>query len=68
MKTKAPIFTKVMLGILLAGSIAACNKPKTDDKIATAVREVRTLADRKTDAATDVEVPGVKILGMCRGS
>jgi outer membrane protein len=36
MKTKAPIFTKVTLGILLAGSIAACNKPKTDDKTATA--------------------------------
>lgn len=36
MKTKAPIFTKITLGILLAGSIAACNKPKTDEKAATA--------------------------------
>lgn len=37
MKTKAPIFTQITLGILLAGSIAACNKPKTDDKSATTV-------------------------------
>lgn len=34
MKMNAPIFTKVTLGILLAGSMAACNKPKTDDKAA----------------------------------
>ena len=32
MKTTASIFTKISLGILVAGSIAACNKPKTDDK------------------------------------
>jgi outer membrane protein len=32
MKTKAYIFTRITLGILLAGTIAACNKPKTDDK------------------------------------
>jgi outer membrane protein len=32
MKTKASIFTKISLGMLLAGSLAACNKPKTDDK------------------------------------
>lgn len=37
MKTKAQIFTKITLGMLLAGSIAACNKPKTDDKSATTV-------------------------------
>lgn len=37
MKTKAPIFTKITLGILLAGSIAACNKPKPDNKSATTV-------------------------------
>ncbi|MDB5008160.1 MAG: skp [Mucilaginibacter sp.] len=32
MKTTASIFTKITLGALLAGSIAACNKTKTDDK------------------------------------
>jgi outer membrane protein len=32
MKTTASIFTKITLGVLLAGSIAACNKTKTDDK------------------------------------
>jgi outer membrane protein len=35
MKTKASIFTKITLGVLLAGSIAACNKTKTDSKPAT---------------------------------
>ncbi|MDF2431410.1 MAG: outer membrane protein [Mucilaginibacter sp.] len=34
MKTTASIFTKITLGVLLAGSIAACNKTKTDDKAA----------------------------------
>jgi outer membrane protein len=37
MKTTASIFTKITLGVLLAGSIAACNKAKTDDKPAAAV-------------------------------
>ncbi len=32
MKTTASIFTKITLGILIAGSIAACNKTKTSDK------------------------------------
>ncbi len=32
MKTTASIFTKISLGVLVAGSIAACSKPKTDDK------------------------------------
>ena len=36
MKTTASIFTKITLGILLAGSIAACDKTKTNDKAATA--------------------------------
>jgi outer membrane protein len=36
MKTTATIFTKITLGILIAGSIAACNKTKTEDKAATA--------------------------------
>jgi outer membrane protein len=36
MKTTASIFTKITLGVLLAGSIAACNKTKTDDKPAAA--------------------------------
>jgi outer membrane protein len=35
MKTTAPIFAKITLGVLLAGSIAACNTPKTNDKPAT---------------------------------
>jgi outer membrane protein len=36
MKQKGSIFTKITLGVLVAGSIAACNKPKTDDKTAAA--------------------------------
>lgn len=32
MKTTASIFTQITMGLLLAGSIVACNKPKTDDK------------------------------------
>jgi outer membrane protein len=32
MNTTASNFTKITLGVLLAGSMAACNKPKTDDK------------------------------------
>ncbi len=36
MKTTASIFTKITLGVLLAGSIAACNKSKTDSKPITA--------------------------------
>jgi len=35
MKTTASIFTKITLGVLLAGSIAACNKTKTDSKPST---------------------------------
>jgi len=34
MKTTASIFTKITLGILLAGSMAACNNTKTDEKSA----------------------------------
>jgi outer membrane protein len=34
MKTKAPILSKITLGVLLAGSLAACNKTKTDSKSA----------------------------------
>jgi outer membrane protein len=36
MKSTASIFTKITLGVLLAGSIAACNKPATTDKSTTA--------------------------------
>ncbi len=32
MRTTASIFTRITLGVLFAGSIAACNKNKTDDK------------------------------------
>jgi len=32
MKSTASIFTKITLGVLLAGSIAACNKPATTTK------------------------------------
>ena len=32
MKTRASILTKITLGILIAGSMAACNKTKTDNK------------------------------------
>lgn len=37
MKTTASIFTKITLGVLLAGSIAACDKGKTNDKSTTPV-------------------------------
>jgi len=40
MKTTASIFTKITLGVLLAGSIAACNKTKTDDKPASGATTV----------------------------
>jgi outer membrane protein len=40
MKNTASIFTKITLGVLLAGSIAACNKPKTDDKTSAAAAQV----------------------------
>ena len=43
MKTKASIFTKITLGVLLTGSIAACNKPKTDDKPAAAPSNKETI-------------------------
>lgn len=36
MKTRASFLTKIATGILLAGTIVACNKPKTDDKPAAA--------------------------------
>lgn len=36
MKTRASFLTKIATGILLAGTIIACNKPKTDDKPAAA--------------------------------
>jgi outer membrane protein len=32
MKTRASILTKITLGVLIAGSMAACNKTKTDNK------------------------------------
>jgi outer membrane protein len=32
MKTTASLFTKITFSVLLAGSIAACNKPKTEEK------------------------------------
>ena len=32
MKTTASILTKITIGVLLAGSMAACNKAKTDNK------------------------------------
>ena len=32
MKLTSPLFTKITLGVLLAASIGACTKPKTDDK------------------------------------
>jgi outer membrane protein len=32
MKTTASIFTKITLSVLIAGSMAACNKPKATDK------------------------------------
>jgi len=35
MKTTASIFTKITLGILIAGSIAACNKQKTESAAST---------------------------------
>jgi outer membrane protein len=34
MKIKASIFTKITLSVLFAASIAACDKPKTNDKAA----------------------------------
>lgn len=37
MKTTASVLTKITLGVLLAGSIGACTKPKTDDKTAPVV-------------------------------
>ncbi|WP_428329123.1 OmpH family outer membrane protein [Mucilaginibacter sp.] len=44
MKQTASIFTKITLGVLLAGSIAACNsKTKTDDKAPAA-----TVAEKET--------------------
>jgi len=36
MKTQASFLTKIATGILLASTIIACNKPKTDDKPAAA--------------------------------
>jgi len=45
MKSTASIFTKITLGVLLAGSIAACNKPATTDKTTTAAVQV---ADKAT--------------------
>jgi len=36
MKTKASIFSKISLGVLLTGGIVACNQPKTDSKPAAA--------------------------------
>jgi outer membrane protein len=44
MKTKASILTKITLGILLAGTIAACNTPKTNDKPAAAPADKETIA------------------------
>jgi outer membrane protein len=43
MKTTASIFTKITLSVLIAGSMAACNKPKTNDK-----QVASTSADKET--------------------
>ena len=43
MKTSASIFTTITFGALLAGSIAACNKTKTDDKPVTAPTNKETV-------------------------
>jgi outer membrane protein len=43
MKTSASIFTKITLGVILAGSMVACNKAKTDDKPAAS-----TVASKET--------------------
>ncbi len=43
MKTTASIFTKITFGALIAGSMIACNKSKTDDKTSTAKT---TVADK----------------------
>ena len=40
MKSTASIFTKITLGVLLAGSIAACNKPATTDNKTTTTMAV----------------------------
>jgi outer membrane protein len=40
MKSTASIFTKITLGVLLAGSIAACNKPAATDKTTAAAVSV----------------------------
>jgi len=37
MKIKAPFITKLTLGLLVAGSMAACNQNKTGDKAAAAI-------------------------------
>jgi outer membrane protein len=49
MKTPASMISKITLSVLLAGSLAACNQNKTDDKAATT-----------TPAATTTTATGVK--------
>jgi outer membrane protein len=43
MNITASVFTKITLGALLAGSIAACNKPKTEEKPAASVANKETV-------------------------
>jgi len=43
MKSSASFFTKIATGVLLASTIIACNKPKTDDKPVVAVPNKETI-------------------------
>jgi len=43
MKTQASIFTKFAIGVMISGTIIACNKPKTDDKPAATVPVKETI-------------------------
>ncbi|MDB5130262.1 MAG: skp [Mucilaginibacter sp.] len=50
MKTNAPIFSKIAFGILLAGSLAACNNTKTDNKPAIAATGKETIVFVNSDS------------------
>jgi outer membrane protein len=50
MKTKAPIFSKITLGVLLAGSLAACNNTKTDNKPAAVATGKETIVFVNSDS------------------
>ncbi|MDB5123378.1 MAG: skp [Mucilaginibacter sp.] len=50
MKTKAPIFSKITLGVLLAGSLAACNNTKTDNKPAVVAAGKETIVFVNSDS------------------